>query len=302
MEFPIVKRINECFIKPKLEQYSNEPYFLTLWDLRLLSIHSNQKGLLFTKPSPKDNESFSFDNLLESLKDSLALTLVHFYPLAGQLTTRIDEDQQKCVVFVDCNKGPGAQFLHATLDMTVSDILSPTYIPKVVHSLFDNDKCTEVNLDGRSRPLLSIQVTELVDGVFIGCSMNHAIVDGTSFWHFWKVWSEIHNANSRPISISRPPLLIGKDSPILLSLNNNELEEFVVRYEPPPELMERMFHFTSQSMKRLKAKANKDSVNNGSGVIISSLQALVALVWRAIVRAYELVLYYKAIKHKLLIS
>uniref|UniRef100_A0A803LRC2 BAHD acyltransferase n=1 Tax=Chenopodium quinoa TaxID=63459 RepID=A0A803LRC2_CHEQI len=67
---------------------------------------------------------------------------------------------------------------------------------------------------------------------------------------------------------------------------SNELDDFVVRYKPPSELMERMFHFTSESMKSLKAKANKDNVNND--VIISSFQALAALIWRAIVRAYEL--------------
>lgn len=65
------------------------------------------------------------------------------------------------------------------LDMAISDIISPTDVPLVVQSFFDHDRA--VNHDGHERPLLSIQVTELVDGVFIGCSMNHAIVDGTSY-------------------------------------------------------------------------------------------------------------------------
>ncbi|KAK9001976.1 hypothetical protein V6N11_024669 [Hibiscus sabdariffa] len=32
---------------------------------------------------------------------------------------------------------------------------------------------------------------ELVNGVFIGCSVNNAVTDGTSFWHFFNTFTEI---------------------------------------------------------------------------------------------------------------
>ncbi|KAL2901284.1 hypothetical protein RDABS01_026366 [Bienertia sinuspersici] len=60
----------------------------------------------------------------------------------------------------------------------LSDILTPTHIPMVVQSFFDHDRA--VNHDGHDTSLLTIQVTELLDGVFIGCSMNHVLGDGTS--------------------------------------------------------------------------------------------------------------------------
>ncbi|RVX21297.1 hypothetical protein CK203_001731 [Vitis vinifera] len=44
------------------------------------------------------------------------------------------------------------------------------------------------NCNGVSEPLL---VTELVDGVFIGCTINHMIVDDTSFWYETKAASTI---------------------------------------------------------------------------------------------------------------
>ncbi|KAL2894786.1 hypothetical protein RDABS01_010695 [Bienertia sinuspersici] len=207
MEFSAVKYISECYIKPKYEvEESEQPYHLSPFDLIFLSVHYNQKGLLFAKPN---QETFNIHKLLQNLKDSLAETLVHFYPLAGQFDTTINEDQHRCLVYVDCKKGPGARFIHAKLDVTVSDITTPSHVPKVVKSFFDHQNGGEVvNHDGHSWPLLSIQVTELIDGIFIGCSMNHVLVDGTSFWHFWNIWSQIQQAinGDEQISVSRPPI------------------------------------------------------------------------------------------------
>ncbi|CAK7355074.1 unnamed protein product [Dovyalis caffra] len=57
---------------------------------------------------------------------------------------------------------------------------------------------------GVSKPLLAVQVTELVDGIFIGCTMNHSAGDGTSFWNFFNFWSDI----SRELDhISKHPVL-----------------------------------------------------------------------------------------------
>lgn len=185
-----VKHVSKCLIKPKYEaKESKYPYHLTPWGLALLSLQYIQTGLLFSKP-----QLYSIESLLESLKDSLSLTLVHFYPLAGQLSTQVNEDRHESLVFVDCNKGPGAKFTHATLEMTISDILPPTDVPLLVQSFFDLNKA--MNHDGHTLPLLSVQVTELLDGIFIGVSMNHVLVDGTSYWNFWNIWSEIHEATT----------------------------------------------------------------------------------------------------------
>ncbi|EXC17274.1 BAHD acyltransferase DCR [Morus notabilis] len=191
----------------------------------MLSGHYIQKGLLFAKPpqATKEDGNGFMEALLGRLKNSLSKVLVHFYPLAGRLKTIKGENPHSILVYVDCNDSPGAKFIYATLDMTLSDIISQTYVPPVVQSFFDHHKA--VNHDGHSMSLLSVQVTELVDGVFIGCSMNHCLAH---------------------------------------------------------ELKERIFHFSAESIVKLKAKANAECnvVNQ-----ISSLQSLAALVWRCITRA-----------------
>ncbi|XP_074283746.1 putative acetyltransferase At3g50280 [Silene latifolia] len=284
MNSTVVKHISECFIKPKhLVEESNRPYYLTPSDLSMLSFHYIQKGLLFTIPSHLNHQQYSIHNLLESLKESLSTTLIQFYPLAGQLSTQTDEDRHECLVFVDCNKGRGAKFIHATLDLTISDIISTRYVPQVVHALFDHDLA--VNCDGHTLPLLSVQVTELLDGVFIGCSINHAIVDGTSYWQFWNTWSKIHSADRD--KTPKPQFgLLTQEFRFLngcgpeISLPFMHADEIVSRYQAP-QLKEKFFHFSSSVVMKLKTKANHDSKTN----TISSFQALTAFVWKSVVRA-----------------
>ncbi|KAG7941422.1 hypothetical protein I3843_16G042400 [Carya illinoinensis] len=282
----IVRHISECFIKPEYaSEESKQPLYLSPWDLAMLSVNYIQKGLFYKKPPASDDQDQAFvKTLLDRLKSSLALALVHFYPLSGRLVTQNNENPPSCLVFVDCNNSPGAKFIHAALDMKIADILSPTDVPSVVQSLFDHDRA--INHDGHTMALLSIQMTELKDGIFIGCSINHSIADGTSYWHFFNSWSEIFQADGNNVSLSRPPIhkrwFPDGYGPII-NLPFTHPDEFTSRYEAP-ELRERMFHFSSESIAKLKARANAENNTNR----ISSFQSLSALVWRCITRARRL--------------
>ena len=258
----------------------------------MLSANYIQKGLLYSKPHGANADDPNFmATFLDRLKDSLALTLDHFYPLSGRLATKKEDSTTppSYVVFVDCNNNssPGAKFINAAADMTVFDILSPIYVPPVVYSFFDHDKV--INHDGHTLSLLSIQVTELVDGIFVGCSINHIMVDGTSFWNFFNSWSEVFMAQlqgKNNISLSRPPVLnrLFPDGygPII-NLPFTHHDQFISRFEAPL-LKERIFHFSSESIAKLKARANAECNSNK----ISSFQALSALLWRSITRARSL--------------
>jgi len=283
-----VRRISECLVKPHpSNQVSNQICHLTPWDIVMLSTHYIQKGLLFKKPATVVDQQCFMENLLKKLKHSLSLTLSHFYPLSGRLVTHKTQDPPSYTVSVDCNNSDGARFISATLDMTISDILSPVDIPSIFHSFFDHRKA--VNHDGHTMPLLSIQVTELIDGVFIGCSMNHVIGDGTSYWSFFNTWSQIFQAQSQAegceydVPISRQPIhnrWFPNNCRPPISLPFKHHDEFIERSESPL-LRVRTFHFSAASIAKLKAKANSES----NTTKISSFQSLSALVWRSITRA-----------------
>lgn len=143
-----------------------------------------QKGLLFTKQQPllkqqEETNGKAIDTMVSRLKSSLSYTLDHFYPLAGCLGIEKHEDDDKISAYINCNSD-GAEFIHATAEISVNDILSPTHIPQtIIDPLFSLTGV--LNYQGHSQPLLSIQVTELLDEIFVGCSANHSVCDGTSF-------------------------------------------------------------------------------------------------------------------------
>ncbi|XP_024626560.1 uncharacterized acetyltransferase At3g50280 [Medicago truncatula] len=164
----------------KATKSSDQTIHLTPLDLRSLLIPTNKKGLLYYHPV--------VSNQIQQLRHSLSSTLAFFQPLVGRL--KITEYQDKTVsCSVICNNAD-VLFVHARSENTcVADILEPTYVPPIVDSFF---ALTGVrSYEGTSKPLLAVQVTELIDGIFIGCSFNHAVIDGKSVWHFINSWAEI---------------------------------------------------------------------------------------------------------------
>ncbi|CAL5399407.1 unnamed protein product [Camellia sinensis] len=79
----------------------------------------------------------------------------------------------------------------------------------------------------------------------------------------------------------RPPVL-NRYGPVL-NLPFTHHDQFISRYEAPP-LRERFFHLSSESIAKLKAKANGECQTNR----ISSLQSVSALIWRCITRTRHL--------------
>ncbi|XP_015170517.1 uncharacterized acetyltransferase At3g50280-like [Solanum tuberosum] len=222
---------------------------------------------------------------MNRLKISLSNTLNYFPVLAGRLVaSKNSDDDDTLSFFVDCSN-EGAEFTHVTAvpDLNVADILEQTYVPKIVKYFFPLNGVR--NYEGVSKPLLAVQVTELVDGIFIGCTINHCVADGTSFWHFFNCWSEItRNSNSKLI-VNKPPVLDRwfpefVASPIHVQKHDVHEDEYDV-----PLLEERVFHFSKENIAHLKAKANSKYGNDDQNIIcISSLQALLAHLWQSVIR------------------
>ncbi|XP_021750847.1 protein ENHANCED PSEUDOMONAS SUSCEPTIBILTY 1-like [Chenopodium quinoa] len=306
------KFVSECLVKPKFDEIiyelTKQPYFLTPLDLLMLFKYPIQKGLLFSTLNTSNNDATTdvVSHLFEKLKHSLSHALVHFYPLSGRLKTEKYPEENACTISIDCTEGGlGARLIRAAaLGLTVSDILSPTDVTAdVVSSFFDLGENWN-NYYGHTRALLSIQVTELLDAVFIGFSMNHCVGDGTTFIHFINMLSEIFNFDSdlasvkEVIQISRPPIFNYKP----WNVNKPDNEDVMVikfpylnfdqyldgdnNYESE-RLIEKIFHFSSTSLERLKAEANQQCGTTHNN-IISSFQALIALVWRSITKARKL--------------
>uniref|UniRef100_A0ACD5TSZ5 Uncharacterized protein n=1 Tax=Avena sativa TaxID=4498 RepID=A0ACD5TSZ5_AVESA len=130
-------------------------------------------------------------------------------------------------------------------------------------------------------------------------SLNHGVADGTTFWHLFNTWSEISrrrwSGRDDVEMISTPPPVLDRwflDScPVPIPLPLGKLEKcismVVQRAEAP--VQECVFHFPAESVRKLKARANAEVAASESEtamtVSISSLQAVLAHLWRAACRA-----------------
>ncbi|PSR91202.1 Transferase protein [Actinidia chinensis var. chinensis] len=112
--------------------------------------------------------------------------------------------------------------------------------------------------------------------------MNHTVADGSSFWDFFNSWSEISRGLG---NISQPPALTrcfpsDIDCPIRIPFSMKQMDETSI----VAPFQERVFRFTKEKIAELKAKANAEM----STTSISSLQALLAHLWRAVVRCQHM--------------
>ncbi|KAG0469287.1 hypothetical protein HPP92_018615 [Vanilla planifolia] len=142
----------------------------------------------------------------------------------------------------------------------------------------------------------AFQFTELGDGaVFLACSVNHAVVDGTSFWNFFNAWGELCRSPSLT-TLSLPPDFrrnFFPDSPAVLLFPEGKPPSVSFPVDAP--LRERIFHFGSEAIRKLKSRANcksqnaevyGKSINDPKQVEeISSFQSLCAQLWSSVTRA-----------------
>ena len=296
--------VSRCTIHPDQKSTTIETLKLSVSDLPMLSCQYIQKGVLLPYPP------YSIDDLITFLKHSLSTALSHFPALAGRLQT-----DPTGHIHIVCNDA-GVDFIQAKArHLSIHTILSPTDVPECFKGFFAFDKT--LSYSGHSKPLMAVQVTELQDGIFIGCSVNHAVTDGTSFWHFFNTFAEICKGSkkiSNSPDFSRNTLF---NSPAVLKFPAGGPK---VTFSGDEPLRERVFHFRREAILKLKFRANNsDLICNSAEIFgkqrndswkaangesngkvaplflmkdktaeISSFQSLCAQLWRSVTRARKL--------------
>ncbi|KAK1609944.1 hypothetical protein QYE76_033617 [Lolium multiflorum] len=297
-----VSIVSRRMIRPEPTTSPPETIHLTPWDLRMITVDHIQKGVLLPKPPTTGGQGrLHAAAVVEHLASSFERALGRFYPFAGRLAAtpgRSDCDggsPKSLVVSLRCS-GEGAEFVHAVAPgVTVADLTAAVSVPRVVWSFFPLDGMLGVDSIADSLPVMAAQVTELADGMFVALSLNHGVADGTAFWRFFNTWSEISRCIidgdggcevSSPLPVHRRWFLDGCPVPIPLPFGS--VEEIVgQRLGSYPPVQECFLHFSAESVKKLKAKANAE-MSGIATATISSLQALLAHLWRAACRARRL--------------
>ncbi|KAJ1266891.1 hypothetical protein BS78_07G014600 [Paspalum vaginatum] len=268
-----------------------EVIHLTPWDLRLLGTGYIQKGVLLPRPPAGGGG----DVLVSALECSFARALHLFYPLAGRLATD-DLGDGTVAVLLRCT-GEGAELVHAVApSVAAADVVCSLYTQPVVRELFPLARARSAEAAVEPLPVLAAQVTELADAVFLAVALNHAVADGSTLWNFVNAWSEIHRlgVGVRSDELSTPPPVLRRwflescAVPVPMPLGKR-----LERLARQPQLRlgddvrECFFTFSAASVQRLTARANAE-VSGTATATVSSLEAVLAHLWRAVCRARRL--------------
>lgn len=133
----------------------------------------------------------------------------------------------------------------------------------------------------------------------MGCAFNHAVLDGTSTWHFMSSWAEICRGFT---SISSPPFLDRtqvRNTKVKLNLNKpadapehakTAASNGDTNIKPP--LREKVFKFSESEIDQIKTKINNNvplpSDQEEGSKPFSTFQSLSTHVWNAVTRARQL--------------
>ena len=127
---------------------------------------------------PNKNNPLSFD----MMKTSLSHTLVHFYPLAGQLHW-IEGGRLE----LDCN-AMGVQLLEAYSEAILDDLGDFAPIDTVQDLVPKIDYTTPIE----EWPLFLVQLTRFgCGGLCIGVAISHTMVDGRAITNFNNSWAKL---------------------------------------------------------------------------------------------------------------
>ncbi|KAI4340890.1 hypothetical protein MLD38_025684 [Melastoma candidum] len=276
-----VKLLGKSHVKPR-KVIGRQDCQLVTFDLPYLAFYYNQK-LLFYKV-----EDGGFEGIVAKLKDGLGAVLDDFYQLAGKLGK--DEEGVFRVEYDD-DLVEGVEVVEADADGVSVDDLEADEGTETFRDFIPYNGI--LNLEGLHRPLLSVQLTKLKDGIAMGCAFNHAVLDGTSTWHFMSSWAK---ACSGSPGSTAPPFLDrtkSRDTRVKLDLSlptdpKSAAHQTNGDSSPPqpaePQLRERVFRFPESSIDRIKSTVNATPPPDAIKPF-STFQSLSAHIWCHVTQA-----------------
>ncbi|OIW20229.1 hypothetical protein TanjilG_07320 [Lupinus angustifolius] len=274
-------------VKPEKKIGRKECQLVT-FDLPYLAFYYNQK-ILFYKGDG------DFEGMVKKLKDGLSIVLEEFHQLAG----KIGKDEEGVFKVEYDDDMEGVEVTEAVLgdEIGVAD-LTVAESTEILKELIPYSGV--LNLEGMHRPLLAIQLTKLKDGLAMGCAFNHAVLDGTSTWHFMSSWAEICSGSP---STSTSPFLDrtkARNTRVKLDLSLPEPKGQLNGdakpepkgqpngdAKPEPKLREKIFKFSESTIDKIKSTVNENSSLDSSKPF-STFQALSTHIWHHVTHARNL--------------
>ncbi|KAI3818929.1 hypothetical protein L1987_12750 [Smallanthus sonchifolius] len=182
----ILTVIEDCRISPTPETVGERSLTLTFFDLLWLTFPPSHQLFMYELPHSKTH---FIGSIIPNLKNSLSITLAHFFPFASNL-----------IVFPNSRKpeirhveGDSVAFRVAECSLDFNDLVGnhPRACDKF-HPLVPRlGRATKVS-NHVTIPLFSVQVTLFPNsGISIGVTSHHTLCDATTIFDFLKAWTAI---------------------------------------------------------------------------------------------------------------
>ncbi|KAJ6696641.1 hypothetical protein OIU85_003034 [Salix viminalis] len=182
-----VKVTDHFRVSPPLGSVPTTSLPLTFFDYPWLLCRPMERLFFYELPYPA---LYLTQTIVPSLKNSLSLTLQHFFPLASNLMCP-SSPRKPYILFKDGDSIPFT-VVESTLDFdqVIGDQARDVrelqcFVPNWPPTCVASD-------DTRVVPLLALQVAVFPNsGICIGAKFCHVVADGTAFNHFMKSWASI---------------------------------------------------------------------------------------------------------------
>ncbi|KAK6240240.1 hypothetical protein QUC31_005709 [Theobroma cacao] len=191
-----VKILEHCQVSPPPDSVNPQTSLipLTFFDVPWLFFAPTQP--LFFYPYPYSTSHF-LSATLPTLKQSLSLTLQHFFPFAGHLVLDSKSNRPK-IVYNEKHSFVSLTFAESNADFHYISGDRPRdveefhpLVPSLERSLQSSDD------ENEALPLLAVKVTVFPNsGLCIGLAYHHVAADGRTFDNFIKTWASFHKDSS----------------------------------------------------------------------------------------------------------
>ncbi|KFK42702.1 hypothetical protein AALP_AA1G028900 [Arabis alpina] len=263
---------------------------LTFFDAPWLTLPLGES--LFFFPYQNSTDHFLKD-FVPNLKQSLSLTLQHFFPYAGNLIIppRPDPPYLRYIDGEDSLIFTVAESVGTDYDDLKTDSAKDI---TVLHDLLPKLPPPHVSPEGiQIQPIMVIQVTIFSErGICIGNTSTHVAGDGVTFTHFMKYWMSLTKSN-----VSDPATLILPSPPIHTcrdvikdpgEVAAGHLERFWSQnsgnhgsHDPTPNMVLATFAMSRHQIDNLKNWVTEQSPNQSH---VSTFVVTLAFTWMNLIK------------------
>lgn len=207
-QYCFIKVLEQSHVSPPPASVPATSLPLTFFDIVWLPSCHMQRLFFYEFPFPT---SHFMKNSVSNLKNSLSLTLQHFFPFAGKLSLP-PLPQRPYIYYTD---GDSLPFIVTESTLEFKHLIG-NHTPRIgqeleclVPKLPPPSVCSDIG-DGfyKQQPLMTIQVTVFPNvGISIGITFCHFAADGKAFGHFTKSWASICMAQTGDLTFVKnfPP-------------------------------------------------------------------------------------------------